>query len=604
MMTSMDPKRLGIAIAISIAILLVFELFVQGPAREAERARQAEITAIREAEEAANRAAAERARVAATPGETVREAARTTPDLRVRIDAPRVLGQINLTGARIDDLVLRDFGVTVERDSERVRLLSPRGSPEPYFAQFGWTVSAEGRAVRVPDANTAWNTSSAALTPGNPVTLWWDNGEGQRFELIFTIDRDFMFRVEQRVLNSAAASVQVQTWGRIRREYTPQTAGNWILHEGLIGVMGGTLREFTYSAARDEANKGTEGRGPGTVLDHAGLGGWAGFTDKYWLTALIPDQAAEVAMAFRRVQIEAIGETRAGEGWQADFLAPPKEIRPGQANSVSSHFFAGAKEVHLLDRYAAALGIPKFDRAVDFGWFYFLTRPFFFALHWLGVATGNYGVAILIFTVFVKALFFPLANKSYKAMAKMKALQPKMAELKEKFGDDAQAMQREMMALYKREKVNPVSGCLPIIIQIPVFFALYKVLVVTIEMRHAPFMLWIEDLSAPDPTNIFNLFGLIPFDPTILPMVGPFLHLGVFPLFMGLTMWLQQRLNPQPTDPIQAKVFAWMPILFTFMLGSQPAGLVIYWAWNNLLSIGQQWLIMKRAGVANPIATT
>jgi YidC/Oxa1 family membrane protein insertase len=603
-MTQLDPKRLGLAIGISILILLVFELFVQRPAREAQRAHQAEITAMREAEEAANRDAAERLRAVNTPGETVREAVRTTPDLRVRIDAPRVAGNINLTGARIDDLLLRDFGVSVERDSERVRLLHPRGTTEPYFAQFGWTVAAEGRPVRVPDINTSWNTSSAALTPGSPVTLWWDNDQGQRFELIFTIDRDFMFRVEQRVVNSAAEMVQVQTWARIRREHTPQTAGNWILHEGLIGVAGGTLREFTYSSARDEANKTVEGRPPNTVFTLAGQGGWAGFTDKYWLTALIPDQAADTTISFRRIQVEANRDTRAGDGWQADVLAPAKDIRPGQAASVSSHFFAGAKEVHLLDRYAEALGIPKFDRAVDFGWFYFLTRPFFFALDWLFQLTGNFGFAILIFTVVVKGLFFPLANKSYKAMAKMKALQPKMTELKAKFGDDPQAMQKEMMALYKREKVNPVSGCLPVIIQIPVFFALYKVLVVTIEMRHAPFILWINDLSAPDPTNIFTLFGLIPFDPTVLPFVGPFLHLGVFPLFMGLTMWLQQRLNPQPPDPIQAKVFAWMPIIFTFMLGSQPAGLVIYWAWNNLLSIGQQWLIMKRAGVANPIASS
>jgi YidC/Oxa1 family membrane protein insertase len=603
-MTQMDPKRLGLAIGISILILLVFELFVQGPAREATRARQAEITAIREAEEAASREAAERLRVAATPGESTREQVRTTPDMRVRIEAPRVSGAINLTGARIDDLLLRDFGETVEADSPRVRLLSPRGTAEPYFAQFGWTVSAEGQPVRVPDVATAWNTSSSALTPGTPVTLWWDNEQGQRFELIFSIDRDFMFRVEQRVLNSAAAPVQVQTWARIRREHTPQTSGNWILHEGLIGVVGGTLREFTYSSARDQAAKAAEGGAPGTVFTLAGQGGWAGFTDKYWLTALVPDQAAEATITFRRVQVEPLRDTRAGEGWQADVLAPTKDIRPGQATSVASHFFAGAKEVHLLDRYAEALGIPKFDRAVDFGWFYFLTRPFFFALDWLFQLTGNFGVAILIFTVIVKGLFFPLANKSYKAMAKMKALQPKMTELKAKFGDDAQAMQREMMALYKREKVNPVSGCLPVIIQIPVFFALYKVLVVTIEMRHQPFILWIRDLSAPDPTNIFTLFGLIPFDPTVLPFIGPFLHLGVFPLFMGFTMWLQQRLNPQPPDPIQAKVFAWMPIIFTFMLGSQPAGLVIYWAWNNLLSIGQQWLIMKRAGIANPAATT
>jgi YidC/Oxa1 family membrane protein insertase len=597
-MTSMDPKRLAIAIGISIAILLVFELFVQGPARQAQRAHQAEVTAVREAEEQAARAAAERARAAATPGDSTREGVRTTPDLRVRIDAPRVSGAINLTGARLDDLVLRDFGETVAHDSPRVRLLSPRGTPEGYFAQFGWTVSSEGRPVRVPDVNTAWNTSSSALTPGSPVTLWWENGEGQRFELIFAVDENFMFRVEQRVVNSAAEPVQVTPWGRIRREYTPGTGGYYILHEGLVGVVGGTLREFTYRNARDEAAKTVEGRPPNTVFREPTTGGWAGITDKYWLTALIPDQAVETTMAFRFAPED--GKDR----WQVDFLAPEKEVRTGQANSSTSHFFAGAKEVRLLDRYAEALHITGFYRAIDWGWFEFLTRPIFFALDYIFLMVGNFGVAILIFTLCVKALFFPLANKSYKSMAKMKALQPKMAELKEKFADDSQAMQREMMALYKREKVNPVSGCLPIVIQIPVFFSLYKVLVVTIEMRHAPFMLWIHDLSAPDPTNIFNLFGLIPFDPTTLPMFGHFLHLGVFPLIMGVTMFLQQRLNPQPTDPVQAKVFAWMPVIFTFMLGTQPAGLVIYWAWNNLLSIGQQWLIMKRQGIANPIATT
>jgi YidC/Oxa1 family membrane protein insertase len=598
-MTQMDPKRLGLAIGISILILLFFEVFFQGPQREAQRAQQALIEATREAEAEASRAAAERTRVATTPpgASADREATRTTPDLRVRIDAPRVTGAINLTGARIDDLVLRDFAETTEPGSERVRLLHPRTSPTPYFAQFGWTVASEGRSVRVPDVTTAWNTSSSSLTPGSPVTLYWDNGDGQRFELIFAIDDNFMFRVEQRVLNSAAEPVQVTPWGRIRREHTPRTEGFYILHEGLIGVVGGQLREFTYSSARDEAKKEVEGRAPGTVFSQASTGGWAGITDKYWLTALIPDQSLEALMSFRHAPEG--GQDR----WQVDFLASPKEVRTGQANSASSHFFAGAKEVRLLGRYAAALGIPDFDSAVDWGWFWFLTKPIFFAIDYIFLVTGNFGVAILIFTLFVKLLFFPLANKSYKAMAKMKKLQPLMTELKAKFGEDSQGLQREMMALYKREKVNPVSGCLPVIIQIPVFFALYKVLVVTIEMRHAPFILWIRDLSAPDPTNIFTLFGLIPFDPTVLPMVGPFLHLGVFPLFMGVTMWLQQKLNPQPPDPIQAKVFAWMPVIFTFMLGSQPAGLVIYWAWNNLLSIAQQYLIMRRAGIPiNPPA--
>lgn len=589
-MMQMDQKRLMLAIGISVAILLIFEIFVQGPQREVERARQAEIAAIQEAEESASRAAAERSRLAATPGESgVREAARTTPDLRVRIDSPRIVGAINLTGARLDDVTLRDYRETIEPESDRVRVLSPRGTDQPYFAQVGWTAAGD---VRVPDVNTQWSTSSSTLGAGNPVTLSWDNGQGLRFEIIFTLDRDYMFRIEQRVINSAAEPVQLQTWGRIRREHTPQVAGYYILHEGMIGVVGGTLREYTYKAGKDEAAKVIEGRAPGTIFQQAARGGWAGFTDKYWLTALVPDQSAEATTGFRHI-------SEGGKDfWQADVLNQAKEVRTGLAASSVTNLFVGAKEVHLLDRYEAALGIPNFDKAIDFGWFYFMTKPFFYAIDWLFKFTGNFGVAILIFTIFVKALFFPLANKSYKAMAKMKALQPKMAELKEKFGDDAQAMQREMMALYKKEKVNPVSGCLPMIIQIPVFFALYKVLVVTIEMRHAPFFGWIQDLSAPDPTNIFTLFGLIPFDPTVLPAVGPFLHLGIWPLLMGATMYFQQKLNPAPPDPMQAKVFAFMPFIFTFMLGSQPAGLVIYWAWNNLLSITQQWLIMKRQAPA------
>jgi YidC/Oxa1 family membrane protein insertase len=584
-MMQMDQKRLMLAIGISVVILLLFEIFVQGPQRTAQRARQAEIAAIQEAEQVAAQAAADRLRVAATPGEGARETVRTTPDLRVRIDSPAIVGAINLTGARLDDVTLRNYRETIEPDSERVRVLSPRGTPQPYFAQVGWTALGN---VRVPDVNTQWSTSSSTLGAGNPVTLSWDNGEGQRFEIIYTVDRDFMFRIEQRVINGAAEAIQVQPWGRIRREHTPATQGFYILHEGLIGVVGGTLREFTYKSAKDEGAKVSETKPAGTVFQQTARGGWAGFTDKYWLAALVPDQANEATIGFRHL-------TEGGQDrWQADVLNPVKEVRTGQAASAVTHLFVGAKEVHLLDRYEAALSIPSFDKAIDFGWFYFMTKPFFYAIDWLYQITGNFGIAILIFTVFVKALFFPLANKSYKAMSKMKALQPQMTALKEKFGDDAQAMQREMMALYKKEGVNPVSGCLPMVIQIPVFFALYKVLVVTIEMRHAAFFGWIRDLSAPDPTNIFTLFGLIPWDPTILPIVGAFLHLGLFPLFMGFTMWLQQKLNPQPPDPVQAKVFAFMPFIFTFMLGGQPAGLVIYWAWNNLLSIGQQWLIMRR----------
>jgi len=586
-----DQKRLVLAIAISIMILFVFEIFWNQPIREAERARQAEIAALEEAERAAE---AERQARAAPGGlEAQGEGARgsTTPaDLRVRIDSPGLVGSINLTGARFDDLSLRNFRETVEADSPLVRLLMGRDTPTPYWVQFGWT--AEG-SVRVPDVNTRWQTSATVLTAGRPVTLSWDNGEGLLFELVIRVDEHFLFTVEQRVTSSTAEPVTLRPWGRVRREHTPQTAGNWLLHEGLVGVFGGRLTEQTYTAARDEAAKGNS-----ISFRHEGRGGWGGFTDKYWLTALLPDQTRNAEFSFRVLQEG--GQNR----FQIDFLGDAKEVRTGLAEVTRSHLFAGAKLVSLLDRYEATLGVEGLDKAIDWGWFYFLTRPFFAALHWLSELTGNYGVAILIFTLFLKILFFPLANKSYKAMGKMKLLAPQMQELKDKYKDDPQKMQQEMMALYKREKVNPVSGCLPIIIQIPVFFALYKVLFVTIEMRHAPFFGWIRDLSAQDPTNIFTLFGLIPWEPTVVPIIGPFLHLGIWPLLMGVTMYAQQKLNPAPPDPVQAKVFQFMPIVFTFMLGTFPAGLVIYWTWNNLLSIAQQWLMMRRVAQSPQMAKT
>jgi YidC/Oxa1 family membrane protein insertase len=587
-----DQKRLILAIAISIAILLAFELLWNQPIREAERMRQAEIAAMEEAEREAAAARAGMAAAAQAPGEAARPAApTTTADLRVRIDSPGIVGSINLTGARFDNVSLRNFRETVQPDSPLVRVLFGRDTPTPYFVQFGWT--SPDPAVRVPDVNTQWQTTATALGAGRPLTLSWDNGEGLLFELVIRVDEHFLFTVEQRVTSSKAEPVTLRPWGRIRREHTPVTAGNYILHEGLVGVFGGRLTEQTYTGARDEA-----ARNNGISFRHEGRGGWGGFTDKYWLSALIPDQTRNAEFAFRVMQEN--GENR----FQIDFLGDAKEVRTGLADVSRNHVFAGAKVVALLDRYSAQLGVEGLDKAIDWGWFYFLTRPFFSALHWLHEITGNYGVAILIFTFFLKLLFFPLANKSYKSMGKMKLLAPQMQEIKEKFKEDPQKMQQEMMALYKREKVNPVSGCLPIIIQIPVFFALYKVLFVTIEMRHAPFFGWIQDLSAQDPTNIFTLFGLIPWDPTVLPLLGPFLHLGIWPLLMGVTMYLQQKLNPAPPDPVQAKVFQLMPIIFTFMLGTFPAGLVIYWTWNNLLSILQQWVMMKRVAQQPAAART
>ncbi|WP_270938692.1 membrane protein insertase YidC, partial [Falsiroseomonas oryzae] len=529
--------------------------------------------------------------VGATPGAAAAPAGTPrAPEQRVTVENPtRVLGSISLRGARFDDVVLKGYHETVDRNSPLVRLLAPRGNAHPYFGQWGWT-AADGR-TRVPDADTDWTADGTALSPGRPVTLRWDNGDGVEFRIRLELDADYMLLARQTVVNRSAEPIQVLPWARIRREATPQVAGFFILHEGFVGVLDGRLHEWTYADAREEAQKR---RGP--AFEQESTGGWSGFTDKYWLTALTPEnQATRIRTAYRHVN-------DGGDRWQVDMAPPAAEtLAPGAESTFGMRLFAGAKEVNLLDAYSDRYGIVDFDKAIDFGWFYFLTKPFFHVLHFLGTLTGNFGVAILLFTLGLKILFFPLANKAYKSMARMKVLAPKMTEIRDRYKDDPAKAQSEMMALYRSEKVNPASGCLPILIQIPVFFALYKVLFVTIEMRHAPFFGWIRDLSAPDPTNLFNLFGLLPFDPM---QWSTLFHMPAWAIAMGITMYLQYKLNPTPPDPIQAKIFAWMPLIFTFMLASFPAGLVIYWTWNNLLSIGQQWYIMQLDAKAQKKAGT
>ncbi|PHK96944.1 membrane protein insertase YidC [Pseudoroseomonas rhizosphaerae] len=571
----MDQKRLFAAIAISIGILLAFDLWKREttpPPADAPAAVTQQAPASSSAVPVAPSAPGSvDARVAA-------QANRPAPE-RLKVESPRLAGSLLLRGARLDDLVLKDYRETVAPGSPLVRMFAPREELQPYFAQWGWS-AADGR-TRVPDGETDWTASGGPLGPDSPVTLSWDNGQGQTFQIVLSLDRNFMFQAEQRVVNGGAEPVQVLPWVRVRRETTPATAGYYILHEGFVGVLNGRLNEQTYSSAKDDATRGV-------ALEQETTGGWAGFTDKYWLSAIAPVDTAQPMRATWRHVAEA-GQDR----WQVDFSTPaPLSVAPGATASLGSRVFAGAKEVHLLDAYQDNLGITNFDKAIDFGWFYFMTKPFFYALDFLFRLFGNFGIAILVFTVALKLLFFPLANKAYKSMARMKVLTPKMTEIRERYKDDPAKAQQEMMALYRTEKVNPASGCLPILIQIPVFFALYKVLFVTIEMRHAPFFGWIRDLSAPDPTNLFNLFGLIPWDPPAM------LHMPVWAIIMGITMFVQQKLNPTPPDPIQAKIFTWMPVIFTFMLASFPAGLVIYWSWNNLLSVAQQWYIMRHERAA------
>jgi YidC/Oxa1 family membrane protein insertase len=571
----MDQKRLFLAIAVSIAILLGFQMLAPRPVH----------SPVVQETSALPRANATIGSSPADNGAVPAPIPRNVP--RIKIEAPSIEGSVSLVGALIDDVVLRDYRETLSPDSPLVRLLEPRSDAQPYYVQYRWSATSDGK-VKLPDTNTLWTASAPTLTPTQPVTLSWDNGEGLTFRIILSIDDKYMFTVRQEVQNATGAAVDLFPSARIRRDYTPEVSGYYILHEGLVGVLGGTLREMKYTAAKSDAEKNPNA----PALDVNSKGGWAGITDKYWLTALIPDQDIDSTGEFR-----AFKETD-NEGYQVDFINDsPENIAPGAQTALTTHLFAGAKVVRLLDDYQSALHIPSFDKAVDFGWFYFLTKPFFFCIDWLFHLTGNFGVAIMLFTVCVKLLFFPLANKSYKSMSKMKLLGPKMTAMRERFKDDPARMQQEMMAMYKAEKVNPASGCLPMLIQVPVFFSLYKVIFVTIEMRHAPFFGWIHDLSAVDPTNVFNLFGLLPFDPTA---ISPALHLGAWPLIMGVTMFLQQRLNPPPPDPVQAKIFQFMPIIFTFMLARFPAGLVIYWSWNNTLSIAQQWLIMRNTRLERP----
>jgi YidC/Oxa1 family membrane protein insertase len=567
----MDQKRLLAAIAISIGILLVFDVY--------NRANRPDIVAPAPQASAPSAPAGVPQPSAQAPGDSLTASpdAALPPAARVVVENARVQGSISARGLQLDMLTLRDYAETVEAGSPLVRLLNPRGRTDGYFAQWGWT-AADGR-TRVPDINTDWRVAGGPLAPNQPVVFEWDNGQGQVFEAEMRLDPNYMVSVVQRVRNSAAEPVTVLPWARIRRERTPQIAGFFILHEGYVGVLDGRLTEVTYDAGKKEA---TTRRGP--AFEGESTGGWAGFTDKYWLTALMPqDPATRLRHSFRHFSDNGV------DRWQADIAPPaPQSVAPGATGELSSRLFAGAKEVLLLDAYRNTLSIQDLDKAIDFGWFYFITKPFFYGIDWLFKFTGNFGIAILIFTFALKLAFLPLANKAYSSMAGMKVLGPKMTELRERHKDDPQQLQREMMALYKAEKINPASGCLPILLQIPIFFSLYKVLFVTIEMRHAPFFGWILDLSAPDPTNLFNLFGLIPFDPPA------FFHLPAWALIMGVTMFFQQKLNPQPPDPIQAKIFQWMPVIFTFMLASFPAGLVIYWSWNNLLSMAQQWWIMRK----------
>ncbi|MGK6316169.1 membrane protein insertase YidC [Neorhizobium sp. DT-125] len=573
-----------IAIALSVLIVLAWQFLYMNPrmeaqqrAEEARRALQGE-TAQTTSPESPGAQSGSGTSTGNLPGANPAQATATRDQAlarspRVQIETPALIGSINLTGARFDDLKLREYHETVDDSSPIITLFSPSDTRDGYFTELGYIPNES--IGTVPGTSTQWTLASGdKLTQQTPVTLSFTNDKGITFTRTISVDDHYMLTVADKIDNKTAAPVTLAPYGRVIRNNKPATPSVWVIHEGFIGVMGegGRLSEHTYSNIEEEQ-----------YTNEKATTGWFGITDKYWAATIVPPQTLPYVTRFSHF-------TGGQASYQADYKGDDLTIQPGQSTELKNLVFAGAKEVPLVSRYETDYSIPQFNRLIDWGWFYFITKPMFQLMDFFFRHVGNFGVAILLTTVVVKAIFFPLANKQYASMANMKRVQPKLEELKAKHGDDRMAMQQAMMALYKEEKINPIAGCWPVLLQIPVFFALYKVIYVTIEMRHAPFFGWIQDLSAPDPTSLFNLFGLLPYD------VPHFLLIGVWPLVMGITMFLQMRMNPTPPDPTQAMIFTWMPVVFTFMLASFPAGLVIYWAWNNALSITQQALIMKRHG--------
>ena len=610
----MDQRNLLLAVVLSVSILLIWQILFEQPRMEKELATQkaAQQQATTQQQPAAKGSAPQTPGVGAPPAPTptaptaatagarlptpsapvagntmAREQLRAKilkRDQRIRITSPRLRGSIRIKGGQIDDLTLTDYRETVDPNSRQITLLSPSDDTSAYYADFGWWIDPS-QGIPVPNADTLWQANRRNLAPGKPVTLRWNNGQGLVFSQIIAIDEDFAFTVTQRVRNEGEKAVVLYPWGRVSRtnvgpgDGSDVPMGDAYIHSGPAGVLGGTLEEVEYDDLKEDG-----------TIEYASNGGWLGMKGQYWMVALVPDQKALIKASY-----VFDGRDKDTDRFQVGYVEEKgRPLTPGAQIEASTRLFAGAKETRLLERYEQEFGVPDLHMAIDYTRLFFLTIPMHKALLFLVEWIGNFGLAILALTVLIKAAFFPLANKSYKSMSRLKKLAPKMKEIKERYPEDRAKQNEAMMKLYKEENANPMSGCMPMLIQIPVFIGLYIVLFVTIEMRHAPFFGWIQDLSAPDGLGLLTLFGLISWDiPDILQIV----NIGVWPLIMGLTMFLQQKLNPAPADPIQAKVFMFLPFVFTFLLARFPAGLVIYWAWNNLLSITQQWIIMRRMGV-------
>jgi len=601
-MKSENARNTVIFVVCTAVILILYQIFVMQP--QADRRKAAQAAAVAEQTILGQVAGA-----AALPGASPAPSSATFVTnrtqalgsaVRVPIDTPTLQGSLSLQGGRIDDLFLKKYRTTIDPDSPYEELFRPSGMEHAYFADFGW-LAPRGSAIGVPGDSTPWRlTNGASLTPTTPVTLTWDNGQGLRFTRTISIDDQYLFTVRDTVQNLGTQEVTIRPYSRVQRQGVPPVLGkNQILHEGAIGTFGKDGKFTTQQLKYKDWTKKPE-------VTHDTTGGWLGITDKYWMAALIPDQKEAVSTEFR------IRDASTYNIHEASLAGSLRTIQPGQTSVETQRLFAGAKRNEILAGYEKSLDLPRFIYAIDWGFLFFLTRPIFMIVEFFYNWVGNFGVAILLLTLSIKLVMFPLANKSYESLSKMRNLQPRMEEIKAKHKDDPAEQQKATMALYQSEKINPLAGCLPILVQIPVFYALYKVLYVTIEMRHAPFFGWIRDLSARDTTNIWNLFGLIPWDPSTAPLIGSLigsdatggaftLGLSVLAIFYGLTMWLQTAMNPPAADPIQRQIFMFMPLIFTFIMASFPAGLLVYWSWNNILSILQQYFIMHRFKAENPI---
>ena len=554
----MDSKNVLLAVILSTAVIVIWS--VMFPPSEIENT-TSEDTAIVEKNE--SKPKAPKIKIKEPDKKITRQDAIKQSD-RINISNGKIFGTISLNGALIDDVTLKNYKETLNDDSKQVVILNPKKSENGYFLETGWATSEN---IKVPNHNSKWRViGNNTLAPKQPVTIQWNNNEGLIFKKKLTIDDKYLIIVEDSVQNLSQKNINLFHYSQITRNKKPEVQNFYILHEGLIGVVGDELKELSYEDIIEKKE---------TYKNNSG---WFGITDKYWLSAIIPQKGKSFNAEFTY-----------DKQFKANYIiTDPTIINSNETKKNVATLFIGAKEVSVVDGYAEQSGINKFDLAIDWGWFFYFTKPIFFAIDYLYKISGNFGIAIILLTAAVRLIFFPLANYSFVSMAKMKALQPEMQRLKDLYKDDKQKIQMEMMNLYKREKVNPVSGCLPVLIQLPFFFAIYKVLFVTLEMRHAPFFGWIQDLSAPDPTTIFNLFGLIPWDPP------SFLIIGIWPILMGLTMWIQQKLNPAPPDPIQAKIFMFFPFFLTILLASFPSGLVVYWTINNVLTMAQQYVIIRK----------